>query len=155
MRTAAITVLGVVLLGAAIASADDDRPDLSGTWKLNVAQSKPAPSEQQVVMTIEENGDKLHLKETRGLQPKKDDVSEFTCTMTGEDCPMLDGGHKAKASAYYNGPVLVVFKTNEHRGGSVEKWRLSLAPKGDSLTKEITHIQPQQPTETLVFSREK
>jgi hypothetical protein len=71
----------------------------------------------------------------------------------GEECAMQDGGGKAQAFVYYNGPVLVVLKTHGRKGDSVEKRRLTLSPTGDSLVVEITHIEPQGKVEKLVLSK--
>jgi hypothetical protein len=64
-----------------------------------------------------------------------------------------DGTDKANVSVYYNGPVLVVLKTNGRKGDSVTKCRLSPTSTGDSIAVEVIHIDRQGKTEKLVFSK--
>lgn len=152
MRAFVLSIAGFLLFGVAVASADQDKPNLSGTWRLDQAGTNPDRTSKDLVLSIEENGQSIHIKETRGPN-LKDDVSSLTCSTSGEECAMQDGGDKAKAFVYYNGPVLVVLKTHGRKGDSVEKRRLSLSPTGDSLVVEITHIEPQGKVEKLVLSK--
>jgi hypothetical protein len=151
MRSFVLTVLGV-LLGVTVVNADQDKPNLSGTWRLDQAATNPDRNSKDLVLAIEENGQSIHIQETRGPN-LKDDVSSLTCITTGQECAMQDGKDKAKAFVYYNGPVLVVLKTHGRKGDSVEKRRLSLSQAGDTLIVEITHIEPQGKVETLVLSK--
>ncbi|HEY9139965.1 MAG TPA: hypothetical protein VIN93_03690 [Bryobacteraceae bacterium] len=152
MRSFVLSIAGILLFGAAVVRADEDKPNLSGTWKLDQAGANSDQSGRSFVLVIEEQGDSIHIKETRGPNPK-DDVSSLTCSTMGQECAMQDGGAKAKAFVYYNGPVLVVMKTHGRKGDSVNKQRLTLSPAGDSLTVEITHIEPEGKDEKLVLSK--
>ncbi len=152
MRSFVLPIAVLLLLGVAVANADQDKPNLSGTWRLDQAGTNPDRTSKDLVLAIEENGRSIHIKETRGPNPKVD-VSSLTCSTMGDECAMLDGGDKAQAFVYYNGPVLVVLKTHGRKGDSVEKRRLTLSPTGDSLVVEITHIEPQGKVEKLVFSK--
>lgn len=87
------------------------------------------------------------------LPNPKEDVSEFTCDTMGKPCTMQDGKDKANVTVYYNGPVLVVLKTDGRTGDSVTKWRRSLAPTGDFMVAEFVHIVPQGKTEKLVVAK--
>jgi hypothetical protein len=144
--------VGAVLFGATAAYADPGKPDLSGTWQLSHAGSTADRTSKDLVLSIDEKGQTIQIKETRGPNPK-DDVSSLTCSTTGQECAMQDGRDKAKAFVYYNGPVLVFLKTHGRKGDAVEKRRLSLSPAGDSLVVEITHIEPQGKAEKLVLSK--
>ncbi|MGB9457902.1 MAG: hypothetical protein WCB12_17770 [Bryobacteraceae bacterium] len=152
MRNLVLSIAGILLFGAAVVRADEDKPNLSGTWKLGQAGANPDQTGRTFVLVIDEQGDSIHIKETRGPNPK-DDVSSLTCSTMGQECAMQDGGAKAKAFVYYNGPVLVVMKTHGRKGDSVDKQRLTLSPAGDSLTVEITHIEPEGKDEKLVLSK--
>lgn len=152
MRSFVLAIVGFLLFGAAVVYADQDKPNLSGTWQLDQAGTNPGQTNKNLVLAIEETGQSIHIKETRGPNPKVD-VSSLTCSTTGEECAMQDGGDKAQAFVYYNGPVLVVLKTHGRKGDSVEKRRLTLSPTGDSLVVEITHIEPQGKVEKLVLSK--
>lgn len=152
MRKFLPLVMGLLLFGTVAARADDVKPNMSGTWKLDPARSQ-LDQTNILALVIDEQGGKIHVKETRGPDPQED-VSEFTCGTMGVDCPMLDGSDaKAIVSVYYNGPLLVVLKTHGRKGSSVEKQRLSLSPTGDALTVEIMHIEPEGKPERLVFSK--
>ena len=152
MRNCVLTVVGVLVFGTCAMRAADGRPNLSGAWKLDPARSELDRTNRDLTLLIEEKGQNIHIKETRGPNPKED-ASEFTCGTIGKDCPMLDGGNKAKVSVYYNGPLLVVLKTHGRKDSSVEKQRLSLSPTGDALIVEIIHIEPEGKAEKLVFSK--
>jgi hypothetical protein len=152
MRNFVLSITGILMFGALAASAGEDKPDLSGTWKLKQETSEAGQTNKNLVLVIEEKGDDIHVKETRGSS-SKDAISDFTCATLGKECAMQDGGDKAKVSVYYNGPVLVVLKTHGRKGDSVEKRRLSLSPAGDSLTVEVIHIEPAGKAEKLVFAK--
>lgn len=152
MRSVVLLMAWSFLAGAAMADADQDKPNLSGTWKIDPAGANPEGISRDFTLVIEENGQRIQITETRGPNPK-DDVSSLTCTTLGEACEMRDGRDKAKVFVYYNGPVLVVLKTHGRRGDSSEKRRLSLSPSGDSLEVEILHIEPAGKTENLVLSK--
>jgi hypothetical protein len=151
MRRFVLSIAVLFLFGGPAACAVEEKPDLSGTWKLDQTKTDPGQGNKDLVLVIAERGSNIQLKETRGPNPK-DDVSSFTCTTMGTECAMQDGGDKAKVSVYYNGTVLVALKTHG-KGGSVEKRRLSLSPAGDSLVMEIIHIVHAATTEKLVFSK--
>ena len=142
----------LLMLGAAVGQGDQERPDLSGTWKPDQATINSDQVNKEFALVIDEKGDSIHIQETRGPRPK-DDVSSLTCPLTGEECAMRDGTDKAKAFVYYNGPVLVLLKTNGRKGDAVEKDRLTLSPTGNSLVMEIEHLEPVGKSEKLVLSK--
>mgnify|MGYP000868056244 FL=1 len=133
--------IAVGLLAASYAIASDSRPDLSGTWKIDPARTDEPSLNKDLMLQIEDRGDNIHVKETRGTNAKSD-ISEFTCSTAGSECGMHDAGSKAKVTVYYNEPALVVLKTHGRRGSMVEKRRISLSPKGDSLLVEVVPIEP-------------
>jgi len=152
MRSLVLTVAGLLLAGAAVVRADEGNPNMSGAWKLDPARSELDRTNKDLALVVEEKAQKIHIKETRGPDPKGD-VSEFTCGTLGKECPMQDGGYKATVAVYYNGPLLVVLKTHGRKDSSVEKQRFSLSPAGDSLVLEIMHIEPEGKAEKLVFTK--
>ena len=152
MRSFVLTVVGLLVFGTAVARADESNPNMSGVWKLAPARSELDQTNKDLALVIEEKGQNIHIKETRGPNPKED-VSEFTCGTMGKGCPMQDGADKATVSVYYNGPLLIVLKTHGRKGSLVEKQRLSLS--GDSLIVEIMHLEPESKAEKLVFSKAK
>ena len=152
MRYGALAVAGLLLFGAVGLSADEGKPNLSGSWKLAPGQNEAGQSRNDVSLLIDEKGDNIHVKETRGPD-SKDDVSEFTCTTLGKECAMQDGGDKATVLVYYNGPLLVILKTHGRKGSVVEKQRLSLSPAGDALNMEVMRLEPESKTEKLTFAK--
>ena len=152
MRVLMFLGAGLLLLGGSVpVSADQGKPNLNGTWKLDRAQSDSDEGSKDLMLLIDEKDDNIHLKETRGPREKQD-VSEFTCGV-GKECKMQDGGDKAQVWVYFNGPALVVVKTNGRRDDNASKRRFVLSPKGDSLVEEITHITPERKSEKIVFSK--
>ena len=151
MRLIVVTVFGIWCTTYAVAGTTAIRPDLRGVWKLDTARSE-LDHTRNLSLLIEEKGENIHIKETRGPNAKED-TTEFTCTTMGRDCPLQDGTDKANVSVYYNGPLLVILKTHGRKDSTVEKQRLSLSPDGDSLTVEIMHIEPQSKLERLVFTK--
>lgn len=142
----------LILALAALAHADTGKPNLTGKWICDPSRSEDCQANKNLMVVIEEDGQKIHIKETRGPDPK-DDVSDLTCGITGQECPMQDGKEKASVSVYYNGPVLVVWKTHGRKGDAIDKQLLSLSPAGDSLILQVTHIDPEGKAEKLVLSK--
>jgi hypothetical protein len=142
---------GLLLLGSMPVSADQGKPNLNGTWKLDRAHSDTDETSKDLMLLIDEQDENIHIKETRGPREKQD-VSEFTCGL-GKECKMQDGGDKAQVWVYFNGPALVVVKTNGRRDDNSSKCRFVLSPNGDSLVEEITHITPERKAEKIVFSK--
>jgi hypothetical protein len=143
-----ITVL--LLLGGPGWIAAEDRPDLSGTWKLDQAKAEPGQANKDFVLVFEQKEQNIQYKETRGPNPKGD-VSSFSCDVLGKQCDMQDGGEKAKISVYYSGSTMVMMKVRKN--GSVEKRQLTESASGDSLVMEIIHVVPSGATEKFAFSK--
>lgn len=80
-------------------------------------------------------------------------AAEFTCATNGKECEFDEGGHKSKVSLYFNGPVLVVFKTDGPENDSASQWNMQLGPDGKLLTVTVSHILPAGKDETLVFDK--
>ena len=138
--------------GVLLAGSGDDKPNLSGTWKLDQPRTESSSFNARLKLLIEQKDQNIHIQESRGPD-LKEDISQFSCGTLGKQCDMQDGTAKANVSIYYNGPVLVVLKTNGRKGDSTTKWRLSLSSTGDALTLEVIHIDPKAKTERLVFSK--
>jgi hypothetical protein len=156
MRNAAIFIAGLaiyasgMMYGTASSRAQEERADLSGTWKLDPSRTEPVQSNKDLTLVIEDKADEIRVKETRGPD-LKDDVTEFTCGKYGTECALQDGRSKASVTVYYNGPALVTMKTRGRKGSSVEKRRYTLT--GDTLVVEVTPIDPAGRPEKLVFTK--
>ncbi len=89
------------------------------------------------------------VRDTNG----KEETSQFSCDVGGSQCDFDEAGRKAKVSLWYNGPALVILKTDGPKEDSVTQWKLDLSPDGKTLTVEFTHIEPNDKSESLVFDK--
>ena len=69
MRSFVLAVVGLLLFGAAAVRADESKPNLSGVWKLDPARSELDQTNKDLALVVEEKGQNIHIKETRGTQP--------------------------------------------------------------------------------------
>jgi hypothetical protein len=129
------------------------QPDLSGHWQLNAAKSQTNASNQSVTLTIQEDSPKIQFKRVVQEAGGQSVVSQFTCQIGGQQCDFDQGGHKAKVSLWYDGPALVILKTDGPKDDSVTQWRLALSPDGKSMSVTLTHIVPNENPEKLVFEK--
>lgn len=145
-----VAVCGVICGGLA---AQDDRPDLSGTWLLDATKS-----DMQLVrlngltLVISEKDGKININEDEKLADGKELKMTYSCPTDGQDCKVPETG--AKASFWYNGPMLVKMET-EKKGTSVVRQRLKLSPDTKTLTVEISQIVPQtDKIDKLIFAKQ-
>ncbi len=146
----ASTVAGclAVALAFVLPGAAQDRPDLTGTWKLDASKSE-IHSEKIAgeTWTINVKEDTINISESEDGSAKK---VELKCTTDGKECKVA--GEKATASFWYNGAMLVEMET---RGDHVVRYRMKLSGDGKTLTVDTTHITPQSsPDDTLVFEKQ-
>ena len=87
MHSFVLSIAGFLLFGAAALGAGQGKPNLSGTWKLDQAGANAGQTDKDLVLVIEEKEESIHIKETRGPNPKND-VSSLTCEPMGEECAM-------------------------------------------------------------------
>ncbi len=102
--------------------------------------------------TIQQDTDTIQVAE-EGTVEGKPFKADFKCSTLGKECAMNDRDHKAKVSTYFNGPVLVVMKTEGRKDSEVTKERVKLLPDGNTLEVEIMYIVPQRDGEKLVFTK--
>lgn len=146
----AVAVSGFLSAGLA---GQDDKPDLSGKWQLDASKSEMQLNRLSgVTMVISETDGKININEDQKLADGKERKITYTCTTDGKECEVA--GAKAKASFWYNGPMLVSMET-QHNGGSVIRQRLKLSQDSKQLTLEISSLVPQSDkTDKLVFERQ-
>ncbi len=140
------------LLSVPVAAQDDARPDLSGTWQLDASKSEmPVNKLSGLTMLISEKDGKININEDEKLADGKERKITYTCTTDGKECEVPET--KAKASFWYNGPMLVSMET-EH-GGSVIRERLKLSPDSKLLNVEISSLVPvSDKTDKLVLQKQ-
>lgn len=133
-----------------LASADSP-PDFTGSWQMDTAKSQVEDG-RVVSLTIEHVSNKLKMVRVVRGKDGKEAVSQFICATMGAECELDDAGHKAKVSVWYNGPALVVLKTEGPKEDASDEWTFKLSdPK--TLTVALEHIDPTSKDETLVFSK--
>jgi hypothetical protein len=147
MRTAATLLCCFSLALFAFSAMAQDRPTMTGTWQLDAAKSDLKTLKVTTATWVIEEGDNtIHIAETEGAKSKKVDLQ---CTTDGKECQVT--GDKAKASFWYNGPMLVEMET---KGDRVTRYRLKVSDDGKTLTVEMTHIVPQiDKIDTMVFGK--
>lgn len=146
----ASTVAGCLALAFAFAlpGAAQDRPNLTGTWKLDATKSQMHTEKiAGETWTINEGDNTINIAESEDGSGRK---IELKCTTDGKECKVT--GDKASASFWYNGSLLVEMET---RGDHVVRYRMKLSSDGKTLTVDTTHIVPQSsPDDTLVFQKQ-
>ncbi len=146
MMTAMMAALGTALL-AATAFAQD-RPNFSGNWRFDASKSELHNLKvSNATWTIKQDDTSIDITQSEGGAAKP---VELKCTTDGKDCVV--SGEKAKASMWYNGPILVEMET---RGDHVVRYRLTMSQDGKTLKVETTQIVPQDNgIDVLVFEKQ-
>ena len=142
----------VPLLFPLLLSADSGRPNFSGAWQMDSAKSQVEDG-RAVTLTIESISDKIKLVRVVREKDGKEVTSKFVCATSGGDCEFDEGDRKAKVSLWYDGNALIVLKTDGPKEDAVTQWKLQLTPDPNTLTIDLTHIDPTSKAETIVFSK--
>lgn len=120
---------------------DDTRPDLNGKWLLDASKSDMQLTRlSDLTLVISEKNGKINIREDEKLSDGKERKISYDCTTDGKECVV--GGEKAKASFWYNGPILVSMET-ERNGAAVTRQRMKLSQDLKELTLEISSLVPQ------------
>lgn len=138
---------------AFIVAQDDSRPDLSGKWQLDASKSEMQLNRiSDLTMVISEKDGKININENEKLADGKERKFSYDCTTDGKECEVA--GTKAKASFWYNGPMLISMET-QHNGSAVIRQRLKLSQDSKQLTVEISSLVPQSDKiDKLVFEKQ-
>ena len=122
---------------APIASASmGSTPNLSGTWKLNIAKSDfgPVPPPDSRVDTIEDNEPSIKLTSVRSGGPMGDGTITTTFFTDGRESTANIMGSDAETTAHWDAGVLTVnVKTTMQRSDAAFKNVYTLAADGKSL----------------------
>lgn len=147
MRKASTFAAFLVLALIGAPAIAQDRPNFSGTWQFDASKSELHNLKiANATWLIEEGDNSIHISESEGGKSKK---LELKCTTDGKECEASD---KAKASFWYNGPMLVEMET---RGDHVIRYRIKISEDGKSMSVEMTHIVPQlDGIDVLVFAKQ-
>ena len=148
MRNVASIATFFVLALYSLPAAGQDRPSLSGAWQFDASKSDLKSAKiSSATWVIEESDNSIHITESEGGKAKK---IELQCTTDGKECQV--NGDKAKASFWYNGPMLVEMET---KGERVTRYRMKISDDSTTLTVEVNHLVPQNDkNDILVFTRQ-
>ncbi len=138
MRLGSMAV-GFILLVASSMALAAQTPDVSGTWQ--------SDSNASVKWVLEQKDGKIHVQEMNGEKVETD----FTCSLSGTECAVKEGGHSEKMMMYFNGPKLVEIR---ERGSDTLKRRLSVSDDGKKLTVETVPLSALDKSETESFHRQ-
>ena len=144
-------LLHAAFILATIATAQQ-RPNFSGTWKINVAESdysdKRASAPDRLVFTIQQKGDKLKYQVTREKDGKKG-YFEVDVTIGGS---AYESDAAGIVSASWKGDKLEIptlFNPGQDRqSDQTQVW--SLSPDGKKLTDDLTVRRPKNGGEVHV-----
>ncbi|HLI76879.1 MAG TPA: hypothetical protein VKV02_08030 [Acidobacteriaceae bacterium] len=135
-RLSAAVVLGALWLHILPATAQGAKPDFSGTWKKDNAQStsiRPGT----VTMKIEQHDPQLKVEMivARPMDPERRSVQDYTTDGKESVSTGADGDKFYTKVVWQNGAL--VFNVEEHEDGrvlhSTETWTLS--PDGQTITR--------------------
>ena len=142
----------VLMALATTASLTAGAVDFTGHWQLDSAKSKPGP-ERTVSVDLEQQGNNVTFVRSYQDHDGKQAVARFTCSIGSNSCDFDDNGHKAKVSLWYNGPELVILKTDGQKQDSTVEWHMKLSDDGKTLTINREIIEPSDQSESLVFKK--
>src|SRR5205823_9595558 len=107
-----------------------------------------------VNLSIENVSNKIKMVRVVREKDGKEVTSQFVCGTGGTECEYDGGGYKAKVSLWYNGPALVVLRTEGPKEDASDEWTMKLSGDMHTLTVALEHIEPTSKEETLVFSKQ-
>jgi hypothetical protein len=145
------SLLFAVPLFAVAASADT--PDFSGKWQIDPTQSHQ-PEDHNIALDITQNANGItFVRKYEEGGRGREVTSQFTCAPGGTSCNFDENGHKATVSLWYNGPELVILKTNGPKQDPTVEWHLMLDASGKTLTVKRENMAPDGKNEKLVFHK--
>ena len=148
-RRALAAIAAPLLMSVAFAAGP---PNFGGTWQLDAAKSPDAQG-RTITYTIQNASGKINFTRVVRERDGKEVTSQFTCDTMGTQCDFDEGGHKAHVSLWFNGPALMIMKTDGPKEDAATQWKLELAPGGSTLKVDLEHIDPAEKPETLVFDK--
>lgn len=140
-----------VLLAAAWAA---DRPDISGTWVLDLSHSPNAGTKvKSETLAISQKSDTVQVTEDTTETNGKEVKVDIVCNIEGQQCKVKESGQATEVSMWYNGPVLVVME-QKHGNDYVTQKKMKPSDDGKSLSMEVVYIAPPgHKPENYTFAR--
>lgn len=150
----------VLLLAAPVASSAQGTPDFSGTWVLQVDQTKfdslAGPGPQNRTDLIEHKEPNLTIKRTI-LGPAGETVTNLTFVVDGRPHKNMAGSAEVTSVLKWEGATLVIESTSPDPQGGVFVItdRMSLSPDGRTLTQvRVLRAQGQEASQTFVLQKQ-
>ncbi len=141
---------GVLLLSVAWAA---DRPDLSGTWVLDLSHS-PGSKVKAETLSISQKPDAVQLSEDTTENNGKEVKVDIACNTDAQGCKVKENGQATQVSFWYNGPMLVMME-QWHGNDYVTQKKLKPSDDGKTLSMEVVYIAPPgHKPETLTFTKQ-
>jgi hypothetical protein len=147
------SVAGAALLFVFAVHLSADPTNFSGHWQLQQDKSQNNDEEKTVSLDIQQQGSQIKFSRMYRERDGREVTTQFTCSTDGTKCNFDEDGHKANVSLWYDGPDLVVLKTNGDKRDSTVEWHLRLASDGKTLTVSREILEPSEKTIKLVFNR--
>jgi hypothetical protein len=150
-----LVIAAAVSACASLAVAQTSDP-LTGTWRLNVAQSKyesAAPPKSQTTI-LEGVDDGLHERVERLNADGTITRWEVTAKYDGRDYPVTGDPSRDTVAMTRRDPTTVDI-VNKKAGVVVTRMRIVVAPDGRSRTNSVTDPSGQKTTAVLVFDRQR
>jgi hypothetical protein len=149
VRLKLLTLIGGLVLSL---KASANTPDFAGHWQIDSARSQQG-DEQNLALDIQEDSNKVTFTRTYREGAGNQSTSHFSCVIGGKECAFDEDGHKANVSLWFNGPVLVILKTNGPKNDPTVEWHLSLDSEGKTLTVRRENMSSSAKAENLVFDK--
>ncbi len=137
--------LALAFFCAVVALSAADKPNLSGSWKLNASKSDFGPmpgAPDKFERKIDHADPKIKIATSQSMNGQ-DRNSESEYTIDGKENIVKSGMGEAKVTAKWEGATLVVNAKREVQGNemvTVEK--MSLSADGKTLTDEVSGTSP-------------
>lgn len=143
-RRSFVAVFGCLLLGS-VATLAADRPNFSGSWKLDVEKSDfgPMPKPERIDYVLTHKDPELTVKSTAMTQAGEMS-NEVKILTDGREFTNELHGQQIKGTAKWEGASLVVTQKANMQGTEivvVTRW--TLADDGKSMTQEVSISTPQ------------
>lgn len=148
--------LTCVLISTALAVAQT-KPNLSGTWKLNITTSDfgPLPKPEKATTAIEHSEPNLQLtSDSTGARGQQ--VSKYKYSTDGKEVTNVNGPVELKSTAKWDGNVLVIESKGKIQGNDLtflDKWSLSEDGKTAKLARHIIVTQGEF-DQTYVYDKQ-
>ncbi|MGD0001461.1 MAG: hypothetical protein ABSE21_15290 [Bryobacteraceae bacterium] len=145
MTRRVVTVVFVGLLLCCLTVVAADKPDFSGTWKLNVEKSDfgPMPKPEKADYTIVHKDPEMNVKSV-AVGSMGEITNEVKILTDGTEFTNTVRGQEVKGTAKWDGKTLVVTQKLEIQGTAItfiQKWTLS--DDGKSIVQEVNISTPQ------------